>query len=136
MMVRSDHPTVPPTFDVVQYAKDSDARLQASPSVLDPSIPRPPLTPTSETRLVTRPTAYDVEGDAAWFATLAGRVPYVALGAEDLKRLPLDHRSGFLLSRTDGQTEVQLLVELSAMPREEAVYLLRNLADNGIIAFR
>jgi hypothetical protein len=61
-------------------------------------------------------------------------VPRVAVRAPALQALPLDHRGGFLLSRVDGKSSVETILDVSAMPREEVFDLLVALADAGIIA--
>lgn len=54
-------------------------------------------------------------------------------GAE-VRWLGLDHRAGFLLSLVDGTTTVDEIVDLSGMPRHEALRLLAELRDGGAIA--
>jgi hypothetical protein len=53
-------------------------------------------------------------------------------GAE-VRWLGLDHRAGFLLSLVDGTTTVDEIVDLSGMPRHEALRLLAELRDGGAI---
>ncbi len=53
-------------------------------------------------------------------------------GAE-VRWLGLDHRAGFLLSLVDGTTTVEEVVDLSGMPRHEALRLLAELLDGGAI---
>jgi hypothetical protein len=135
-MVRSDRPTVPPAFDVAQYAKDSDARIGAARplSLVDPVIPPPPRQPKSERRLVSRTKVDAVLSDETWAGSMEGS-PSVRLQGEQLKQLPLDHKAGFLMSRMDGSTDLETIVAVSAMPRAEALRLLRDLYDAGVIAF-
>ena len=61
------------------------------------------------------------------------RVPRVALPDADLRWLGLDHRAGFLLSRVDGQNTVDELVDISGMPKLEALKTLVELLDVGAI---
>jgi hypothetical protein len=122
----SERPTTPPSFDLVRYAKDSDSRPQPSES---DAMPR------SETRIVTRPTIWAVVTDETWARDLCG-APIVATSTDHLRRLPLDHRAGFLLSLMDGTMDLETVVELSAMPRTDALRIMRHLFDSGIIVFQ
>jgi len=60
-------------------------------------------------------------------------VPRVAIDEAALRAQPLDHRAGFLLAQVDGVCNVDTLLDLSSMPREEALAILSNLAATGII---
>jgi hypothetical protein len=121
---------VPPSFDVAQIAKDSDARLAAAqPANEESSSPR------SEMRLATRPTMGAALTDEAWARGMTG-APYVIVSLAQLKRLPLGHRAGFLLSLMDGATELGTVLELAAMPRDEALRMARDLFESGVVAFR
>jgi hypothetical protein len=142
---RSERPTVPPSFDVAQYAKDSDARLRRARAVTEAPPPpseadakhgaEPVTAPNSEVRLVTRPDFRPALTDEQWARNVHG-TPYVVLPPGQLKRLPLGHRAGFLLSCIDGATDLETLVMLSSMPREETLRLARDLYESGIVAFR
>ena len=62
-----------------------------------------------------------------------GRVPRVAMPDTDLRWLGLDHRAGFLLSRVDGENTIDELVDVSGMPRLEALKTLVELLQVGAI---
>lgn len=62
-----------------------------------------------------------------------GRVPHVAMPDTDLRWLGLDHRAGFLLSRVDGENTIDDLVDVSGMPRLEALKTLVELLEVGAI---
>jgi hypothetical protein len=143
MPKRSERPTVPPSFDVAQYAKDSDARLTRARAAAaaaeadaeqEDEAGQMPM-PRSEMRLLTRPNAGPVVTDEAWARSMAG-IPAVVMPPDQLKRLPLGHRAGFLLSRMDGATDIETLIELSAMPREETLRIVRDLFESGVVEFR
>ncbi len=53
-------------------------------------------------------------------------------GAE-VRWLGLDHRAGFLLSCVDGSTTIEEIVDLSGMPKHEALRLLAELLDGGAV---
>ena len=129
MRVPSDRPTIPPSFDVEKFAKDSDARISAVAPV--ESVP---AEPTSEVRLMTRPRIDPVTHES-WARAMTGTL-HVRLEGDALKRLPLDHRAGFLLSLMDGTLDIDTLVEVSGMPRDEVLRIVRDLHDSGVVDFR
>ena len=57
----------------------------------------------------------------------------VAVSAEELKRFALDHVSAFLLSRMDGTTNVESILDISGLPRLLALRHLRSLLERGIV---
>jgi len=57
----------------------------------------------------------------------------LALGDAELRWLGLDHRSGFLLSRVDGLSTVEELLDICGMPRLEALKALVDLFERGAI---
>jgi hypothetical protein len=88
-------------------------------SHLDPSAQRPPaISPRVHGRLD------------------RSSVPVLAVDRGDLLRLAVDHRAGFLLSQVDGETSIEGLLDLSAMPEDETLGLLRELLDRGILVLR
>lgn len=143
MAVRlSERPTIAPAFDVAEYARDSERRVASvAPSKLaPPPVPEdfPPESdtkPSSEVRIVTRPQWGVVLTNQAWARSIRG-APYVAMSNEALKRLPLDHRAGFVLSLMDGSLDLETIVELCGMEPEEALGLVRDLHASGVIGFR
>jgi hypothetical protein len=138
---RSERQTIPPSLDLPQHARDSDARLAGARAT---GHARPwgaedggdtSTTPRSDARLITRPNLGAVLTDEAWARGVVG-APYVVVPSDQLKRLPLGHRAGFLLSQMDGVTDLETIIELAAMPREETLRLARDLFESGVIAFR
>jgi hypothetical protein len=63
----------------------------------------------------------------------AARVPKVAIAGSEVRWLGLDHRAGFLLSRVDGRSSIDDIVDLSGMARHEALKLLVELVDAGAL---
>ena len=64
------------------------------------------------------------------------RVPAVELSPSQLLGRGLDHRAGFLLSLIDGGSSVEVILDLCAMPRAEALKVLYDLVQDGIVLFR
>lgn len=63
------------------------------------------------------------------------RVPLSALNDADMRWLGLDHRAGFLLSRVDGVSSVEEILDVCGMPRLEALKTLAELLERGAITF-
>jgi hypothetical protein len=130
---KSDWPTIPPAFDVAKFAKDSEGRIApAKPVRPDPELAVPEQ---SEIRLVTRPEMEAATTDDAWARAMSG-VPVVVMPVNLLKRLPLDHRAGFLLSLMDGAMDLETMVEVAGMPRSEVLRVVRDLFESGVVDFR
>ncbi len=66
----------------------------------------------------------------------ADRIPMVAVAGSEVRWLGLDHRAGFILSRVDGRSTIEELVDLSGMPRHEALKLLVELVGAGALSLR
>ena len=60
-------------------------------------------------------------------------IPRLAMQRSALTGLTLDHRAGFLLSCVDGGSTLEEIIDVSAMPRLEAVRLLYELVQEGVI---
>lgn len=65
--------------------------------------------------------------------TLGARVPRVQVPEHEIRWLGLDHRQGFLLSRLDGESSIEDLVDLSGMTRLEVLRTLVELVEVGAI---
>jgi hypothetical protein len=61
------------------------------------------------------------------------RVVVLVLGDSQLRWLGLDHRSGFLISRIDGFSTLEELLDVCGMPRLEALKTLSDLLERGAI---
>ncbi len=60
-------------------------------------------------------------------------IPRLAMQRSALTGLQLDHRAGFLLSCVDGVSTVEEIIDVSAMPRLDAVRTLHELMQEGVI---
>ncbi len=58
----------------------------------------------------------------------------VALPADQIRWLSLDHRSGFMLSLVDGSSSVEEILDICGMPRLDALQILCALLDQRVIA--
>lgn len=65
------------------------------------------------------------------------QVPYVAVPLHEMTAQdPLDHRTGFLLSRIDGTLTFEDILDVAGMPRMEAYKILSSLLRKGFIDTR
>jgi hypothetical protein len=64
------------------------------------------------------------------------RVPVLAVSEAELPLLPLDHREGFLVSHIDGASSIETILDVCAMPAEEALELIEGLVERGVIVVR
>jgi len=62
------------------------------------------------------------------------QIVQVALSGDEIRWLSLDHRAGFLLSLIDGESSIETLLDISGMPRLEALRILYGLLDQRVIA--
>lgn len=64
------------------------------------------------------------------------RVPMVVVPRTQMRWLSLDHRAGFVLSLVDGSSSVEMILDVSGMPRLDALRILQELVAQKIVAFR
>ena len=64
------------------------------------------------------------------------QVPVVAIPAEQLRWLTLDHRSGFLLSHVDGVSTLEEILDVSGMNPLEAMRIIYDLLQQKVIALQ
>lgn len=62
-----------------------------------------------------------------------GRVPVHVLDEPELRWLGLDHRAAFLLSRIDGASTIDEVLDVCGMPRLEALKTLVDLFERGAV---
>jgi hypothetical protein len=61
------------------------------------------------------------------------KVPHIAMSADQIRWLSLDHRAGFLLSMIDGISSIDDLLDVSGMQRLDALRILCSLLDQKVI---
>jgi hypothetical protein len=64
------------------------------------------------------------------------RAPVVVVANNQMRWLSIDHRAGFVLSLVDGSVTVETIVDVSGMPRLDALRILHELVLQRIIAFK
>lgn len=80
---------------------------------------------------------YEVQLSEADLLARAGsfeQVPVVRKTIAQLRTLPLDPASAFLVSAMDGTSSIEMLFDLAPMPRKEVVRALCLLFDHGVIS--
>jgi hypothetical protein len=92
---------------------------------------RAPQTP-AEIRII--PRAEPAEEDVMRLGSLE-RVAYVRWSHAQLLSAKMDHKSGFILSLVDGHSSIETIIDLSNMPRAQALAAVGELWSRGIIAF-
>ena len=73
------------------------------------------------------------------YATRIGpldRAPFLAVSSEQLRWLNLDHRAGFVLSHIDGICSLEQILDVSGMPKLDALRILFELMQQRVVAFR
>lgn len=97
----------------------------------EPKVPPPSGARRRKTSL--RPNAVD-EVDTAGIAVVAKvSTPRPAKKKKDLASAPIDNREAFLLTRIDGQLNVEDLADLTGMPLAEVLTIVQRLARLGLI---
>lgn len=135
MPASTDRPTAPPAFDMESYVRASERRVSAAAPVERVDILEELLDPSSDVRLAARPPIGEFLGLEAWAAQVTGCLVVIA-PVDVVKQLPLDHRAGFLLSLMDGTLDLETLVEVSGMDRDEVLVIARSLQEAGVVDFK
>jgi hypothetical protein len=62
-------------------------------------------------------------------------IPRLLKTMAEVSKLKIDHRAGFLLAHVDGMQTLEEILDICAMPASEALELIGNLRDTGVIEF-
>jgi|GEM_PF-1827368 len=62
-------------------------------------------------------------------------IPRLLKSMSEVSKLPIDHRAGFLLAHVDGMQTLEEILDICAMPPVEALDLISNLREMGVIEF-
>jgi hypothetical protein len=64
------------------------------------------------------------------------KVPYLKLGAVQLAQQEFDPQEGFVLSRVNGQWDVQSILKLCPLPEDDALLIFKRLCERKVIDLR
>lgn len=158
-----DRPTLVPEFDFDAFARDSESKIRAQGESVSPASG--PRRTVSRIRALMKQGSYEhalqladamlamvpLHAEARELASecmaamelvflsklgpLSG-CPTLAVSPRDLKDKALDNVSAFLLSRLDGSTSIEGLLDVCGLPRWVALRLLCDLEGRGIIAIK
>ena len=64
------------------------------------------------------------------------RTPIVVVAPTHMRWLSIDHRAGFVLSLIDGASSVETILDVSGMPKLDALRILHELVQQKIVAFK
>ncbi len=124
-------PTVPPPFDLGDFARK---RTGPAPDLRETPTMRPPtLDPRlgmsvyqSQPGLLTEDALIERIGSL-------DRVPRVAADVDEVRALSKDRATAFLLSQIDGISTLDMIVDVSGMPRLDALRILFALLERETI---
>lgn len=120
--------TIVPDFNLQDLARS------ALPVGVGPTIDQAPL--HTEAYKLSHDCQQAVERDCLFAIGSELAILVVAVSRDQLKGYALDHVSGFLLSVMDGATDLATILDISDMPRLDALRRLRNLVERGIVVVR
>jgi hypothetical protein len=131
--LRSVPPASPSSRSVPPASPSSRSVPPASPSRSVPPAARsvPPAAPVSPS--VPPPTGRSVT--QAFLRAIGGNdgILKLAVPAERLTELQLKHEAGFVLSRIDGMTSIEDMLDLSPLGRAETLRILHELLQSGVL---
>lgn len=124
---RVDPTTVPPPFDPVEFARESDTHqrlLDATERAeLRPTVPPPPTYPA------------EVGASAPRAAIDAGTVPCLAIAREDLEWFGISPTAAGVLRHVDGLATLGTLAEVTGMRMVELARILEELVHEGVVVW-
>lgn len=110
-VVPTDRPTALPAFDPSEFARASESKLFAAAS--------------SEDR-------HPIDEAFSRIGTMSS-VPWLMVPISEVRTLPLDPRSAFILSLVDGISTVEMIVDMSSIPRDDGLRVLIELVALGAV---
>jgi hypothetical protein len=129
--VRNDRPTVTPPFDPAEYARASESKQRVTVRAAEEESGVLPAG-----RSIAQLDELDARTPACATPVLLASIPYLSISPRDLTRAGLDHRAGFIVSLIDGTSDVAMILDMSAMPQDEALAILAELVSRGVIVLR
>jgi hypothetical protein len=133
--------TLPPPFDLEEFARQrmsQDSELVAPPERPTDPAPADPAQWRPQVRALSTvgDAAREIEAIQAACANHLGslhQVPRLVAPLHELRNLSLNHQAGFVLSHVDGVSTLEVLLDVCAMPRLDALLLVEKLVEYGVI---
>jgi hypothetical protein len=118
----STRPTLPPTFDLGEFAR---SRTGPAPKVAETPTMRPPtLDPRTGMGVYQAQPGLLPEDALVERMGSLDRVPRIVADADEVRALSQDRATAFLLSQIDGVSTLDMIVDVSGMPRLDALRIL------------
>jgi hypothetical protein len=115
-------PTIPPSFDLDEFAR---SRTGPAPVVSETPTMRPPtLDPAKGMGVYQAQPGLLPEDALIERLGPLDRVPRIAADAAEVRALSQDRATAFLLSQIDGVSTLDMIVDVSGMPRLDALRIL------------
>jgi hypothetical protein len=129
-----DRATIHPSFDVEEYARESDARVLAEDAAKG-SISQ---VVAREALVHARADVGDEELEEVYWACLGGpdHVPVLARPRDELLTLPRTSAAGFVISYIDGLRTIAAVIAASQLPELAALDALYELVERGAVELR
>ncbi len=115
-------------------AEKSD-KMTAQPSISSTHLGAPSVDPEDAPTAApaNKPLDHEVSDQTAEVIADLSYKPQVKMKSDQISWQAFDHRAGFFMSQVDGNTSYEDLIVISAMPREQALTILKQLVSNGVI---
>jgi hypothetical protein len=111
-------------------AKRFDSAIEAYEQVLE----RDRLNQNAKKGLI---AASEARGrEKAMKSVSLGKVPHLTMDYAELTKLQFDSHEGFVISRVNGQWDVQSILKLCPMAEEDALMIFSRLLDRKVIELR
>lgn len=91
------------------------------------------IDPSSAVHTLPTPIPPPPQPIAGLSLTMRQSIPRVLKSMGEVAKLPIDHRAGFLLSHFDGMQTLEEILDVCAMPTDEALALITSLQEMGVI---
>lgn len=134
--LNTDPIPIPPDGAVVRVASQPPGRTAAGASQRPSARSGPPSSDEIPLSVPSLRTYEHRAIDDSYLEALGGTsgVPRLALTPAQLTVLPLGAQAGFLLSRIDGESNLEDLIDISGLPRLDTLRLLFELQQQGAIS--
>lgn len=115
-----------------EEAASVDVEISALPDLEAVEDPFGGLVPVEDEVEEEAPPSLD-PAVAALTLTQRQAIPRVVRSREEIAKLPIDHRGGFLLGFIDGNQTLEEILDICAMPTTDALGLIQQLQAMGVI---